>query len=306
VTCSATNPAGTTTESRTIKIDLTNPLISGSAAPPANVNGWNNTAVTVSFTCSDALSGILSCLADGEATGSKTLSSEGAGQSVSGTATDNAGNTNTASVSGLNIDLTKPVVTLTCPTTVVLNTAGVTAPWSASDALSGLVTPASGTVALDTNSPGAHTTTTPVAKDAADNTNTASCTYYVIYKFSGFFSPVDNLPTINAANAGQGIPVKWRITDANDVPITNPASFVSITVASLSCSAGTTSDAVEEYAAGASGLQNLGNGNWQFVWKTPKSYANSCKTMKLNLNDTIGMTDAQLAAIGRTAEFRFK
>jgi hypothetical protein len=65
-------------------------------------------------------------------------------------------------------------------------------------------------------------------------------------------------------------------------------------------------DQIEEIAAGASGLIYKGGGNWQFTWKTPKSYANSCKTMTLNLNDTIGMTPADLALLGRTATFRFK
>jgi len=35
--------------------------------------------------------------------------------------------------------------------------------------------------------------------------------------------------------------------------------------------AGTTPDQTEEYAAGASGLLNQGNGNYQFNWKTPKT-----------------------------------
>ncbi len=39
------------------------------------------------------------------------------------------------------------------------------------------------------------------------------------YGFSGFFSPVDNLPTVNSAKAGQAIPVLWRIVDKNGNPI---------------------------------------------------------------------------------------
>jgi hypothetical protein len=39
----------------------------------------------------------------------------------------------------------------------------------------------------------------------------------------------------------------------------------------------------EEFAAGGSGLQNLGGGYYQLNWKTPKSYAGSCKTLKLEL-----------------------
>src|SRR5207247_1126569 len=67
-----------------INIDKTNPSISGSPSPLANANGWNRTDVTVSFSCSDALSG----LAPGSPPASTLLSSEGAGQSVPGTCYD--------------------------------------------------------------------------------------------------------------------------------------------------------------------------------------------------------------------------
>lgn len=49
------------------------------------------------------------------------------------------------------------------------------------------------------------------------------------------------------------------------------------------------------YAAGVSGLQNLGNGYYQFNWATPKSYANSCKTLHLALGD----------GADHTAQFKF-
>jgi hypothetical protein len=132
-------------------------------------------------------------------------------------------------------------------------------------------------------------------EDNAGNTNTANCSYSVGYKFAGFSSPVDNNGMLNVAKAGQAIPLKWRLLDANDAPVTNLSS-VGVTVASLSCSSGTTVDEVEEYAAGASGLQNLGDGNYQFNWKTPTNYANSCKTMNLNLGE----------GSNRTALFQFR
>src|SRR5437899_7298753 len=37
------------------------PTITAHADPPANASGWNNTNVAVTFTCSDATSGIASC-----------------------------------------------------------------------------------------------------------------------------------------------------------------------------------------------------------------------------------------------------
>jgi hypothetical protein len=118
------------------------------------------------------------------------------------------------------------------------------------------------------------------------------------YLFQGFFSPVDNLPTVNSAKAGQAIPVKWRLTDAAGNPVSDPSSFVSLTSVNLNCDtlAGGTESSIEETSAGSSGLQYLGDGNWQYNWKTPKSYANSCRTMQLNLKD--GTT--------YTANFKYK
>src|SRR5207248_3095580 len=71
---------------------------------------WNNSDVTVSFTCADALSAVASCA------GPTTLSSDGAAQSVTGTASDNAGNTASATVSGINIGKTQPVISATAKT----------------------------------------------------------------------------------------------------------------------------------------------------------------------------------------------
>jgi len=119
----------------------------------------------------------------------------------------------------------------------------------------------------------------------------------VAYQFVGFSQPVDNNGVINIAKAGQGIPLKWRLLDANGNPVTNLTS-VSVTVTSLSCSVGTPTDAIDEYTAGASGLQNLGNGYYQWNWKTPTSYANTCKTLKLDLGEGAGNE--------HTALFQFK
>jgi probable HAF family extracellular repeat protein len=105
--------------------------------------------------------------------------------------------------------------------------------------------------------------------------------------FNGFFSPVDNPPTVNNAKAGQAIPVKWRLTDADGTPVSDPASFKSLTSYSIGCNdfLGDPADSVEEYAAGASGLQYMGDGVWQYNWKTPKSYAGQCRTMVLITGD---------------------
>lgn len=66
----------------------------------------------MTFTCSDGVSGMVSCV------GTTTLSAEGAGQSATGTATDQAGNTAQASVTGIRIDRTAPVVAVPANRTV--------------------------------------------------------------------------------------------------------------------------------------------------------------------------------------------
>jgi hypothetical protein len=115
----------------------------------------------------------------------------------------------------------------------------------------------------------------------------------VEYNFEGFAAPVDNPPTLNIAKAGRTIPLKWRLTDASGSPVTDLAS-ASVTVASLDCSGGTTSDAIEESAADGSGLQNLGDGYYQLNWKTSRSYAGSCKTLKLDLGEGVGQEHSAL------------
>ena len=119
------------------------------------------------------------------------------------------------------------------------------------------------------------------------------------YFFSGFGSPIENQPVRNMAVAGRTIPVKWRITDANGVGISDPTSFVSLTSGDTDCSQGAPQDAVETYA-GDSGLQYLGDGYWQFNWKTPSSYAGKCRVM------TLGLADGPGTASTRTASFQFQ
>ena len=95
-----------TAKTVTIKLDKTPPTINGSRTPPPNANGWSNTNVIISFQCADSLSG----LATGSPPAPTTLSSEGAGQSATGTCTDVAGNSASATVNGINIDKTPPTV----------------------------------------------------------------------------------------------------------------------------------------------------------------------------------------------------
>src|SRR5262245_45211925 len=90
-------------------VDHAAPTSTPTSTPGPNAKRRNTSAVTVSFTCSDSTSGIASCPPP------VTVTAEGAGQSVSGTATDKAGNSSSTSVT-LNIDKTQPTVAITAPT----------------------------------------------------------------------------------------------------------------------------------------------------------------------------------------------
>lgn len=115
------------------------------------------------------------------------------------------------------------------------------------------------------------------------------------FAFGGFAAPID-IGELNSAKAGQTIPVKWHLEQPDGTPVSDPASFTSLTSqnAGGSCS-GQASDAIETYTSD-SGLQYLGDGDWQYNWKTPKAYTGQCRTMTLTLSD-----DST-----HTASFQFK
>jgi hypothetical protein len=200
-------------------------------------------------------------------------------------AKDIKGNVSEVRSARFAIDTDPPILSPTVTPNPVLLYGNAVAEPNAVDDNAGVASASCGP--LDTSSVGAKSVTC-TATDYAGNTAAATVTYNVVYGFEGFFSPVENLPALNIANSGQTIPLKWRITDAFGNPITDLTN-VRITAVNLVCPLGTSPDQVEEYAAGNSGLLNLGNGYYQFNWKTPKNYANSCKTMLLNLGEGAGM-----------------
>ncbi len=101
----------------------------------------------------------------------------------------------------------------------------------------------------------------------------------------GFFDPVD-MGVTNSAKAGQSIPVKWRLLDRSGAPVADPASFVSLTSTATPGGCGGSADTFEAYT-GTSGLQYLGDGYWQYNWKTPRDYAGQCRTMASELKDNL-------------------
>ena len=157
----------------------------------------------------------------------------------------------------------------------------------------------SGTVTISYSNPSGSvfdvgtTTVTVTATDAVGNQTTGTFTVTVLYDFTGFFSPVSNLPTLNVVNAGRAIPVKFSLSGNKGLNIFAANSPYTV---SINCD-GTSpeSDVTETVNAGGSSL-NYSPDTYNYVWKTESSWAGTCRQLVVKLND--GST--------HTANFKFK
>jgi hypothetical protein len=158
-----------------VQLTMPAPTISATATPPANAAGWNNTAVTVNFTCVDPLSAIL-----GGCPPPVTLAEEGADQGVSQSVTTEGGLELSADIAGINIDLTNPLVTYTGGKASYQVDEQVSITCTATDALSGVAS----TTCTNVTGPaysfglGSHTFSAS-ATDRAGNTGSSSVTFTV-------------------------------------------------------------------------------------------------------------------------------
>ncbi len=187
------------THSQLIQIDKSLPKISGEPTTSANDHGWWNNDVGVLFTAEDDIS----CL---DALASQlefTVTTEGASQSVVGTAVDLAGNSVQATVEGINLDKTQPELTITSPLPqTYANTDSLSIVWTAADPLSGIDTQAgtlNGTSVangqpfdLRLMPPGSYT----VAVNALDNAGNSieqSVNFSIETDFAGLIASVEYL-----------------------------------------------------------------------------------------------------------------
>jgi hypothetical protein len=188
------------------------------------------------------------------------------------------------------VDTTAPVIS--CPANIVvslpLNTTAtsmavsypaVTATDSCSSSVTVTTSKASGSVF-----PVGTTVVNATATDPAGNSSSCSFTVTVLYVFTGFFQPVDNLPTLNQVNAGRAIPVKFSLSGNKGLNIFaagSPSSGV------IPCSAtAPVVDIEETLTAGGSSLSYSSSGDqYNYVWKTESSWAGTCRQLVVQLND---------------------
>lgn len=148
----------------------------------------------------------------------------------------------------------------------------------------------SGTVTIGySNAPGSifpvgTTTVTVTATDAVGNQTTGQFTVTVLYNFTGFFQPVDNLPTLNVVNAGRAIPVKFSLSGNKGLNIFAASSPSTI---SINCDGSAPQSDIEETVnAGSSSLSYSSTSDqYNYVWKTDNSWAGTCRQLVVKLND---------------------
>jgi len=111
-----------------------------------------------------------------------------------------------------------------------------------------------------------------------------SATVNVIYNFAGFFQPVDNLPALNSVNAGRAIPVKFSLGGNKGLNIFATGYPQSMQIA---CDTGAAQDDIEQtVTAGGSSLSySAGSDQYNYVWKTEKSWAGTCRQLVVKLID---------------------
>ena len=106
-----------------------------------------------------------------------------------------------------------------------------------------------------------------------------------VYDFDGFYPPVENLPIGNVVKAGRAIPVKFSLSGdqglnifedgyPKSIPILCPGKDEPVGVMEFAETAGESSLSYDDYAE-----------QYIYVWKTEKTWANSCRKLVVVLND---------------------
>ena len=120
--------------------------------------------------------------------------------------------------------------------------------------------------------------------DKFGGTGSNTSTHTVIFNWTGFFQPVDNLPTLNVVKAGSAIPVKFGLGGNKGLNIFAAGYPKSQMVA---CDSTEPLDDIEQtVTAGSSSLTyDPLTGQYNYVWKTDKTWVGTCRQLVVKLID---------------------
>jgi HYR domain-containing protein len=204
------------------------------------------------------------------------------------TVKDESNNTATCTTTFTVTDSIPP--TITCPANLVVylppnstaTSMAVNYTVSATDNCSGVTvesSPSSGSVFTVGS-----TIVNATATDSSNNTSTCSFTVTVRFDFTGFLSPVGNLPTLNVVNANRAVPVKFSLSGDKGLNIF-AAGFPSS--GTIACDATAPPvDVTETVTAGSSTLSyDSVSDQYIYVWKAENQWAGTCRQLILKLKD---------------------
>ena len=209
------------------------------------------------------------------------------------TATDAAGNTSTGAQLVTVTESPAVMPAISCPTDITvflpLNSTATstvvnyTAPVG-TDNCGGATTTQTAGLPSGSSFPVGTTINTFRVTDASGNFVECSFSVTVLYNFTGFFQPVDNLPTLNVVNAGKGVPVKFSLSGNKGLDIFAANSPSSI---SINCDGSLPQADIEETinAGGSSLSYDATLDVYIYVWKTQNSWKNTCRQLVVTLND---------------------
>jgi hypothetical protein len=183
------------------------------------------------------------------------------------------------------IDVTPPTVATSLGVLEVGQTSNLNF-FTCTDAGSGVA--ACNATAVDTSTPTLNGATRTVTVTATDRVGLSSApvtaTYRVVYAFRGFFQPVDNLPVLNSVRAGSGVPVRFALGGNAGLNVFAAGFPQSGPVA---CGAGEAVTTLETTVnVGSSSLiYEAGTGQYNYVWKTDKAWAGTCRQLVMKFAD---------------------
>jgi filamentous hemagglutinin family protein len=217
---------------------------------------WTTQAVTLSWTCTDVTGG------SGAMMGADSVVATGTGP-LRAVCADAAGNSVSSEAFQANIDTAAPTLA-DVPANQSLTTTGATATatWTGPTATDDQDTdvPVTCAPASGSSFPVGATTVTCTATDHAGNTASGSFQVTVTQPpaTATFDKPIDKAPVMNIAKLGRVIAVKSTVTVGGAAVSGPSAQPVYLGVSSgISCSVSSTTDPIEDYAAGSSASGNL-------------------------------------------------
>jgi hypothetical protein len=284
ITYTATDGTNTATATRTVNVvDTAAPTITLGGASTMTVEchtGFTDPGASAADACDTAVPVTASGIVNADVPGTYTITY---------TASDDSGNAAAPVTRTVNVvDTTPPVIS--CPANIVVNLPANSTATAMPVNFNVTASDSCGTAGVNTSHasgaifPVGTTTVSATATDQAGNTSSCSFTVSVHYLFTGFFSPISNLPVVNTVKAGSAIPIKFSLSGNKGLNIFAddfPASGV------VTCNSNAPAvDLSEIDTPGNSGLSySAGSDQYHYNWKTLKAWEGTCRQLVVKLND---------------------